>query len=937
MSAGTAIPAGSFKPSRLKKLLLLTLLGVVFSLNTTAQESRSVWGRVVDSSNEISLPGASAVVLNPSDSSLVSGTTSDEDGEFIITNLAASEYLLRLSFVGYHPTYTAVDLREQSLGLGTLSLDPSAVALTTYTVEEEIHQSTQMSDTTQFNADAFKTNPDANTEDLIQKMAGISITGDQIQAQGEDVKRVTVDGKTFFGDDAKATLRNMPAEAVDKIQVFDFRSDQSQFTGFDDGEEGKSINIVTKPEYRNGTFGRMYAGYGDAGRYKAGGNVNFFNDARRITLLFQTNNINQQNFASDDLSGVAGAGGRGRRGRGGTGNFSVGAREGIATTIAGGINFTDEWGENTKINTSYFFNRTDRDVQNNLFREFVSDDSDGLVYDESEDLQEVTDQHRFNMRLEHEFDTMNSIIFTPQITYNNSSGNSLLFGANSDDTGLLNTTNRRFETEYGSLNVSAPLLFQHKFYTPRRTISVQLTPSYSSENGESWLVSENRFYEDSLYVDSLDQEGALDATGYRIGSSVSYTEPMGEKGMLQLNWRANYNYDDSRNETFSFNPQTQAYDLRDSVLNNVFENTYHTQQLGTEYRHNWDKLQISLGLSYQWAELATEQEFPIELSGQQNFSALLPNARITYKFSDKKNLRVFYRARNNPPSIRQLQNVVDNSNPVRLTTGNPDLEQDYRHGMFMRYSASNVEKSTTFFVGGGFSYTNNYIANSTIVANTDTTLINGVFLPRGGQLVMPVNLDGQLSLRSFASYGMPIGFLSSNLNLNASFRYSRTPGLINGELNLAETPAAGFGITLGSNISEKVDFTLNSNTSYNWVFNTLQSDLDNNYLNQSTRLNADFIVWKGLVLSVSANHQYYAGLSEGFNQNFVLLNGGLGYKFLKNQQAELRLQAYDLLGANTSVQRNVSDVYVEDAQTNVLQRYFMLTFTWNLRDFREGR
>lgn len=924
----------------MKKLLSLIFFGMALSSYVLAQENRTISGRVTDQQNGISLPGASAVLLNPADSSLIRGTTTDAEGEFLFTAVAPNSYLLRLSFIGYHPVYLTADASESSVALGDVNLQISSVALQTYTVEESIHQSTQMGDTTQFNAGAFKVNPDANTEDLIQKMAGITILDGQIQAQGEDVKRVTVDGKTFFGEDAKATLRNMPAEAVDKIQVFDYRSDQSQFTGFDDGEEGKTVNIVTKPEFRNGTFGRVYAAYGDAGRYKAGGNVNFFNDARRITLLFQTNNVNEQNFAADDLSGVAGASGRGRGrgGRGGgTGNFSVGARDGIANTVAGGINFTDEWGKNTKINASYFFNRSDRTVLNTRFREFVLDDSDGLVYEESEELHELNNQHRFNLRLEHDIDSMNSIIFTPQVNYNTSSGNSLMFGANLDDTGLLNTTDRRFETTYESLNFSAPLLFQHKFKLPRRTISVQLTPSYSTENGESWLISENRFFEDSLYVDSLDQEGTLDAAGYRLGSSVSYTEPMGEKGMLQLNWRANYNYDDSRNETFSFNPATDAYDLRDSVLNNVFENTYHTQQLGTEYRHNWEKLQISLGLSYQWAELSTDQQFPVEISGLQNFRALLPNARITYKFTDKKNLRVFYRARNNPPSIRQLQNVVDNSNPVRLSIGNPDLKQDYRHSMFMRYSASNVEKSTTFFVGGGFSYTDNYIGNSTIVANTDTMLSSGVFLPRGGQLVMPVNLDGQLSLRSFASYGIPVGLLKSNLNLDMSFRYSRTPGLINGELNTAETPAAGFGVTLGSNISEKVDFTISSNTSYNWVFNTLQNNLNDRYLNQSTRINADFILWKGLVFSISANHKYFSGLSEGFNQNFVLLNSGLGYKFLKNNQAELRLQAYDLLGANTSVQRNVTDVYIEDADTNVLQRYFMLTFTYNLRDFRSNR
>lgn len=922
----------------------LILFLVVCYSGANAQQDRTVSGRLFGADVMEVLPGASAVILQLSDSVLVKGTTTAPDGSFSVESLPRTELLLRLSYVGYHPQYVAVDLTQQSQDLGNLTLEISSVMLDAVNIEEQIHQSTQMGDTTQFNADAFKTNPDANTEDLIQKMAGITVQDGQVQAQGEEVKRVIVDGKPFFGDDARATLRNMPAEAVDKIQVFDYRSDQSQFTGFDDGEEGKTINIVTKPEFRNGTFGRVYGGYGDAGRYKAGGNVNFFNNERRISLLFQANNINQQNFAADDLSGVAGAsggggrGGRGgRRGGGSTGNFTVGARDGIASTIAGGINFTDEWGKKTKVNASYFYNRTDRTVQNSLFREFVLDADDSQTYDEREELRETTNQHRFNMRLEHEIDSMNSIIFTPSASYTSSEGSSWLGGANRDFSGLLNSLDRSFETELQSLNISAPLLFQHKFNTPRRTLSVQLSPSYSRDNGESWLISENRFFEDSLYVDSLDQEGQLDRSGYRIGSSVSYTEPVGEKGMLQLNWRANYNFDDSRNETFSRNPVTNDYDIRDSLLNNVFENTYHTQELGTSFSQNWEKLQITVGLAYQWAELATTQEFPVALSGLQNFNAVLPNARLTYKFSDKQNFRFFYRARNNPPTIQQLQNVVDNSNPTRLSTGNPALRQDYRHSMFMRYSASNPAKSTTFFVGGGFSYTNDFVGSSTFIATSDSILGAGVILPRGAQLVKPVNLDGQLSVRAFSSYGMPIKPLKSNLNINLSMRYSRTPGLINDQLNWSNTPATGLGLTLSSNISPEVDFTISSNTNYNWVVNSLQTNLNSSFLNQSSRLILNWIVWKGLVLSTEVNHQYFSGLSEGFDQNFLLLNGGLGYKLGKSKQAEFRLQAFDLLGVNASVQRNFSDVYVEDTQTNVLQRFFMVTFTYNLRDFRNGR
>lgn len=917
---------------------LLATIALVCTVTLLQSQSRSITGIVNEVDAAQALPGVNVAVLQLADSAIIAGTTTLLDGSFQVSGLPAASVLIRFGYVGYETAFKLVDLTEQSVNMGEISLLQSAVSLDAFSVEETVIQSTQRGDTTEYNADAFKVNVDATTEDLMRKMPGVTIEDGQVQAQGEQVKRVLVDGKPFFGEDARATLRNMPAEAVEKVQVSDFKSDQSQFTGFDDGEEGKTINIVTKPEFRNGTFGRFYAGYGDAERYKAGGNINFFNDARRISLLFQANNINQQNFSSEDLSGVAGASGssgRGRRGmRGGsTGNFTVGARDGIAQTIAGGINYSDQWGKKVKVSGSYFYNRTDRNVQNELRRSFVQDDSEGLTYSEFETISELSDQHRINMRIEYKPDSMNTILFTPSASYSSVKGESTLIGENADASEILNDVGRGFNTTLQTLNFSAPVLLQHKFRKARRTVSLELTPAYNSGAGQSRLLSENRFFEDSLFVDSLDQEGELDLTGYSAGASLAYTEPVGEKGMLQFNWRPNYSYSDSRNETFSFNPVSSEYDLRDSLLNNVFESTYHTQLIGTEYSHNWKKLQVNFGLSYQWAELSAVQQFPVQLSGLQNFSAVLPNARIAYRFSKSKNFRLFYRARNNPPAIEQLQNVVNNSNPVRLTIGNPDLKQDYRHMMFMRYSASNPEKSTTFFVGGGFTFTNNYIGDATTIALSDTTLADGIRLARGGQLVQPVNLDGQLSIRTFASYGIPVKPIKSNLNINLSLRLSSTPGLINGELNRSNTPSAGFGLTLASNISKSIDFTISSNTSWNYFFNTLQTNLNSQNWNQSSRADLTWSVWKGLILNISANHQYFTGLSEGFDQNFVLVNGGLGYKFLKERRAELRLEVFDLLNQNVSVQRVFSDVYIEDREVNVLQRFVMLTFTYNLRNF----
>jgi hypothetical protein len=319
----------------------------------------------------------------------------------------------------------------------------------------------------------------------------------------------------------------------------------------------------------------------------------------------------------------------------------------------------------------------------------------------------------------------------------------------------------------------------------------------------------------------------------------------------------------------------------------------------------------------------------------RTFQNLLPTAVFQYKFNSARNLNLTYRTSTNQPSVDQLQNVIINTNPLQLTTGNPDLRQTYQHSLTLRYSATNVEKSNTTFLFLSGNYANNFVTNSTYIAERDSVLGEGIVLKRGAQLIRPINLDGNWSLRSLVTYGLPVGFLKSNLNLNASFNYTRTPGLINERVNFSNTHTLGLGVVLSSNISEKVDFTVSSNSSFNLTQNTLQSSFNRRFLNQNTRVNFNWTFWKGLVYQTTLNHQVNSGLSAGYNQNFMLLNMSIAKKFMKKNQGEIKLSVYDLLNQNNSIQRNVTATYVEDVQTQVLQRYFMLTFTYNLQHFKK--
>ena len=288
-----------------------------------------------------------------------------------------------------------------------------------------------------------------------------------------------------------------------------------------------------------------------------------------------------------------------------------------------------------------------------------------------------------------------------------------------------------------------------------------------------------------------------------------------------------------------------------------------------------------------------------------------------------------YRASTNAPTVDQLQDVINNTNPLQLTAGNANLKQDYQHNTFLRYSSTNEKTSATFFGMVGASFTKRYIGNSSLVALQDT-VVEGIEVHTGAQLTRPVNLDGYMSLRTFMSYGVPITKLKTNLNFNANANFNRTPGMLNGQLNYANSPTVGGGVNFTSNISTNIDFNLGYYSNYTTVRNTLNTTQDNSYLNQSITGKLNLLFLKSIVFNAEYSQQIYSGLSAGYNTNFALLNLGLGYKFLKSKQAELRASVFDLLNQNTNVSRTITETYTEDVRSNNLTRYFMLTFTYNL-------
>ena len=930
---------------------------LITAASAVAQQSHHVQGRVVGE-DRAPLAGANVLLLRLPDSTTAGGAVTGHNGGFRFDRVRRGRYALRVTFIGYRTEHRNLHMQDAPLSLGSITLRERSIPLEEVEVEGTAPIAVLKEDTTEFIASAFKVNPDASAEDLVRKMPGVTVRDGEVEAQGEKVQRVLVDNRPFFGDDARAVLRNIPAEIISRIQVFDQQSEQAQFTGFRDGNEVKAMNIITRDAIRNAQFGKVYGGYGEDEHYRAGAVLNAFSGDTRWSLLAMTNNVNEQNFASEDLLGVMlssrfggdgmRGGGRGMRGGGrppgdggGMPNFRMGevqdfmvnTTNGIAATHAVGLNYIDTWAEKVEVSGSYFFNMSDADAASGISREYILPEVQGQFYNEATSAGTENVNHRLNMRLDYRIDSLNSILWRPRLSVQQHAGTELTSASTALQSMLINSSSSEFSSDLAGLSFENEVLWRKRFAERGRTFSLEIETGYNRNAGDSRLYSDYLSFGRNAMTDTVFQRADLEKRGWELGSSLMYTEPLGDGGQLMLRHRTSYSDNNSDRKTWDLPMLAGMSEELDPLLSSEFTTGYLTQHASAGYRHHDDSFDAMLGAGYQWAALENDQSYPSASSLDRSFGDVMPFAMMRIKFEQGRDMRLFYRTRTSPPSVDDLQEVLDNSNPLQLSIGNEQLRPDYTHFLGMRYSATNPMAGSYFFLFAMASYTFDDVGNSTVVASADTSVFGGIPLLRGAQIMRPVNLDGAYALRSYMTYGLPVSFLKSNINLNLSATYSRTPSEINGLRNEASMPTAGAGVVLTSNISRHVDFTVSTQSHLTWIRNSLQQRTDSDYFTQSSRLRLDWIFGGGFVFSTDMAHEHYSGLAEGYNDDVVLWNLSVAYKFLPRDLAEIRLTLYDVLKQNDSIVRNVTETYIEDTRTALLQRFALLTFTWNIRNF----
>ncbi|WP_317168057.1 TonB-dependent receptor domain-containing protein [Spirosoma taeanense] len=623
--------------------------------------------------------------------------------------------------------------------------------------------------------------------------------------------------------------------------------------------------------------------------------------------------------------------------------------------MGGGINYRDGWGKKIDVVSSYNVSNTNTLTDQRSRRENVIPNSDGTGTSTSQaDSAFVTNRqngsengntnHRANLRLDYRIDSLTTIRLIPSLSwlqsdYQNQSQSQTFDGQG----GPVNTSNTNYRSTGSGFTGNNSLLLFRKFRKRGRTVSLNWNTSLNNQDNEGINQSVNTFAQPNipisgtttpgssqtatggLFAQTINQRNEQETRSMTNSINVSYTEPLSMRQTLEFHYMLSNNRNTSNRAVADFNEATGQYDRPNAQLSNQFVNTYMTNRGGLTWQTRRLKYTYALGFDAQQAGLRSNN-LSRDTSLNRTFTNLLPNALFTYNFAKNRTLRLNYRTRVNAPSVNQLQPVPDNTNPLNIRLGNADLQPEFSHNLSLNYNRFEPTTFRNLFASINVSRTDNKIVNST------------TFTRSGAQMTRPVNTDGYYTLNGFLVLGRPIRFDEQrvNVNLTTNLTYNRGTSFVNNQPNLAQNWLIGQGLSLNTNIDEKLDLNLAGNINLQSARYSLQPQQNTTFLNQSATLDLFYQLPLRFTFTTNLTFNHYGGSTGSYNQSFTLWNVALARQLFKQKQGELRLQVFDLLNQNQSIVRNVTDTYVEEVQSRVLNRYFTISFVYNLRRFGAG-
>ena len=937
-------------------LLVLSQLSATLYAQTPVAISRFVLqGRAVDTASA-PLASSTVMLLSAKDSSLVNFTRTNDNGSFSFKNLKSGNYVLKISFVGFIPYNQVIKpATEAVVDLGALKLKPITRELMEVVVRTAKAPLTIKGDTIEYNASSFKVPPGSTVEDLLRKLPGVQIDQDgNIRAQGQEVKKVTVDGKSFFGNDPKLATKNLQADAISKVQVYNDKTEQAKLTGVEDGKKEKTVNLELKEEFKKGGFGKVTAGGGPASnnidaRAEIKGNYNKFDSKRQFSIIGLGNNTNQQGLSFNDYQDFRGSNsfnwndnadfGFSGNGRGlyfGDDDETLGIPvgggngRGFSNNAAGGANYNYDT-KKTKLSTSYYYNQTRLELNALRNRKNFLENSSFRTADTSGQVN-FNGNHRVSIRFEKQLDSLNTIVFINNSRLNN--GNSALSTTQSlfrnggtppvENLATRNiTSNLSNARQFGSAN---SLIYRLKFKKKGRSFAASTSYQINTNDGSLNLRARSEFFQATTANEQLRlirQDQATNTLRNEYKASLLYVEPFAKKFFWETFYNFSLRYDEVDRNVLNVGDGGQVINRNDS-LSLYYKNNYVFNRLGSSVRYSFKGLNISAGLAGQQFSLngkfAPDQTAATFQSIKRTFTTVVPNISLNYDMKNNRYLYGGYDVNVRIPSSRDLQPIINNSNPLFINKGNPDLLPELQHNLNMGYYYFNPGNFINLNVNLYGSYYVNQIVYSQEI--DQKTLIT---------TTSPENLTGGKNLGSYFNFGFPLKKTKATLNINSQLNFGNNLTNINRILNQTNNANYTVGTRLDLTPTEWLTFYANANvgrTNTRYSINSGQNQtlVNNTYSGDLTlKLPGSFYVNTSLNYRINKNDRF------NFDQRIPIWNASVFHILGKAKKAEIRLSSFDLLNRNIQISQYAGQNYVQEERIQTLARYFMLSVTYNMR------
>lgn len=904
-------------------LVMLILCRTVFS------QTINVEGVISDTTEKKPVRNAVVALLIPKDSILYKFTRTDKEGHFSLKDLKPGVYVLMTTHPLFADYLDSINLKEPSVNLGTIALTNKSRLL-----EEVIVRTGSpikiKGDTTIYTADSFKVRAGANVEELLKKLPGIQVDKNgKITAMGEKVTKVLVDGEEFFGDDPGIATKNLRADAVDKVEVYDKKSDQAVFTGIDDGQKDKTINLKLKDAAKHGYFGKVEAGSDMQHYYNNNVMVNAFKDKRKLAAYGIMSNTGKTNLDWNESQSYGGSDGMTTEitDDGGVmmmfnnsdeGDSYYNGRGGIPTNWNGGLHYSNKFNANKEsLNSGYKFSKVNSPTgQRTYTKNFIGDSS--YTSNNTTNGFSTKLKQAFNASFEAMIDSSNTIkLTTKATTANTKSSNDYLSESLTNNNALINKSERHSTGTLDNTGFNATGLWKHKFKKKSRTLSINTNVNLNQSKSNIFLFSQNNYFKTGvpLNSDTTDQNNIRDNTTHSYSATLVYTEPLAKDIFMSVNYTNSIS--NNSNDRLSYNKDGAGlYTTRIDSLSNVYQYKQSSNKPGLNFRINKKKVNVGIGSSVGYNHFEQNNISKL-IDRSYDFVNLYPTASFSLKMKKNQFIRINYNGNSNAPTLDQLQPITDNTDPLNIYKGNPDLKQSFQHRVNAGYSFYNVLKERNLWSNINLSSTRNAFVTESIIDSTGKTIYR------------TINKNGNYNMNIYTQYGFKWKKPNMRMSFGPTMNLSQNSSVVNSQSSITKNEQYGMNVQGSKDKENKYDIGIDANGGWSKATNSINKSANASYRYLNMNLNANLTILKKYELRTDIDYQTKEKDPRFPASNtYTLWNAALKRKIYK-QALEATLSVNDILNQNRGYDRSFNDYRYTETYYTTLKRYWMLSVVWN--------